>query len=493
LAFLVLRYLGNECVVARMNRHLAKTFGAILILFAQPPVGIARRAAFEFANGRQGPPSTASRIAGDIQNARFGVTRRQWETIAAGANWQRYVGSETDLEAEARDQPEGVWCNVATDRFASTAREAVFYAFREGQPLDCRLEELKYTLTESPGDATYDLVLSALREHFGPATAIPQSHPGINPERPDLPAGGLWSRHTEEWSSIQHWQSGGTRILLYRQAKTVQVLATSDLLRRSLKQHPLAFSPQQYIASSGQWQLLQRLEARFPEAVALIESSDRIVDQERVRQSLLAIFRAHSNASSDADKTALMILADRLAGRLRIEGDSPIKGNPQIADVLAHGVSFSESPFDAGIWYYNGSLAKEIRRLAPESFWGQFLTVADIDAGGEDMGCDPTYDDVITNGRAWLTAHPKSVYSPLLILDIAQAYETKWSVGQRPNDQESRLNPQALEEARKGAIEWYARLLREYPSEEAKGFRWNLAHLKLGADSAQRRYFCEYA
>ena len=107
------------------------------------------------------------------------------------------------------------------------------------------------------------------------------------------------------------------------------------------------------------------------------------------------------------------------------------------------------------------------------------------------MGCDPTYDDVITNGRAWLKAHPKSVYSPLLILDIAQAYETKWSIGQRPNDQESRLDPRALEEARQTAIDWYERLLREYPSEEASRFRWNLAHLKLGADTAQRRYFCD--
>jgi hypothetical protein len=479
--------------VAGMNRHLAKTLGAILILFAQPHDGVAGRAPFRPANSGQGPPSTASRIAGAIQNARFGVTRRQWETIAAGAKWQRYVGSETDLEAVAKDQPDGVWCNVATDHFASTAREAVFYAFREGQPLDCRLEELKYTFTESPTGKTYDLVLSALGERFGASKAIPQSHPGTNPERPDLPEGGLWGRHTEEWSSIQHWQTGGTRILLYRQAKTVQVLATSDLLRRGLKQDPLPFSLEQYIAGSDQWQLFQRLKARFPEGVALIESSHAIVDQERVRESLLAIFQAQSNASSDADKTALMILADRLAGRLRIEGESPIKGNPQIADLLAHGVSFSESPFDAGIWYYDGSLAKEIRRLAPESFWGQFLTVTGIDAGGEGMGCDPTYDDVITNGRAWLKAHPKSPYSPLLILDIAQAYETKWSVGQRPNDHESRLDPRALEEVRQAAIDWYERLLREYPSEEASQFRWNLAHLKLRADTAQRRYFCEYA
>jgi hypothetical protein len=462
------------------------------MLFAQPLDGVAGRAAFGSARGRQAPPSTASRIAGAIQNAGFGVTRRQWKTIATGAKWQRYVGSETDLEAEARVQPEGVWCNVATDRFASTTREAVFYAFREGQPLDCRLEELKFTFTESPAEPTYDFVLAALRERFGPSKAIPPSHAGVNPERPDLPGGGLWGRHTEEWSSIQHWQSGGTRILLYRQAKTVQVLATSDVLRRSLKEVPLPFSPQQYISASDQWQLLQRLERRFPEAVALIESSDAIVDQERVRQSLLAIFRAHTNASSDADKTALMILADRLAGRLRIEGASPIKGNPQIADVVAHGVSFSESPFDAGIWYYDRSLARGIRQQTPESFWGQFLTVSSIDAGGEDASCDPTYDEVITDGRAWLKAHPKSVYSPLLILDIAQAYETKWSVGQRPNDQESRLNPRALEGARQAAIDWYERLLREYPSEEANRFRWNLAHLKLRADTAQRRYFCEY-
>jgi hypothetical protein len=476
-----------------MNRHLAKTLGAVLILFAQPDDGVAGRAPFTPANGGQGPTSTALRIARTIQNASFGITRRQWETSTAGAKWQRYVGSENDLEARAKDQPEGVWCNVAADRFAGAAREAVFYAFREGQPLDCRLEELKFTFTESATESTYDLVFSALRERFGASRPVPQSHPGTNPERPELPEGGLWSRHSEEWSSIQHWQSRGTRILLYRQAKTVQVLATSDLLRRSLKQYASAFSPDQYVADSDQWQLFQRLKAQFPEAVALIESSDGIVDQQRVRQSLLAIFRAHSNASSDADKTALMMLAHCLAGRLWIEGESPIKGNPQIADVLAHGVSFSESPFDEGIWYYDGSLAKDVRRRAPESFWGHFLTVSGIDAGGEGIGCGPTYDEVITNARAWLKAHPKSVYSPLLILDIAQAYETKWSVGQRPGDQESRLDPRALEQARRAAMDWYERLLREYPSAEANRFRWNLAHLKLRADTAQRRYFCEYA
>lgn len=476
-----------------MNRHLAKKLGAILILLAQPHDRVAGRTPFGPANGGQGPPSTASQIAGALQNARFGVTRKQWETIAAGAEWQRFVGAETDIEAEAKNQPAGVWCNVATDRFASTAREAVFYAFREGQPLDCRLEELKFTFTESPAGATYDQVLTTLRERFGASKAIPQTHPGINPERPDLPEFGLWSRHTEEWSSIEHWQIGSMRILLYQQAKTVQVLATSDLLRQGLKEHPLPFSPEQYIAGSDQWQLFQRLKARFPEGVALIESSDAVVDQERVRQSLLAIFRAQTNASSGAEKTALTILADRLAGRLRIEGESPIKGDPQIADVLARGVSFSESPFDAGIWYYDGSLARRIRRLEPESFWGQFLTVTGIDAGGEGMGCSATYDDVITNGGAWLKAHPKSVYSPLLILDIAQAHETKWSVGQRPNDQAARLQPRALEEARQAAIDWYERLMREYPSEGASRFRWNLAHLKLSADTAQRRYFCEYA
>ena len=474
-----------------MNQHFATALGAILILFAQPDDGVAGRERLGAASGRQPPPSTASRIAGAIASAPFGVTRREWERIAAGATWERYAGSEADLETEAKNQPDGVWCNVAVDGLADTSREAVFYAFREGQPLDCRLEELKYTFTESPAEATYDLVLAALRERFGASRAIPQSHPGINPERPDLPVGGLWGRHTEEWSSIQHWQSGGTRILLYRQAATVQILATSDLLRRSLTQQQEPLSPAHYAARSAEWRRFQRLEARFPEAVALIASADPIEDQERVRQSLLSIFRAHAKASADADKTALLILADRLAGRLRIEGESPIKGNPRIAGVLAHGVSFSESPFDTGIWYYDGSLAKDIRRRAPESFWGQLLTVTAIDAGSDGMGCDPTYDDVITKGRAWLEAHPGSVYAPVLILDIAQAYETKWSVGQRPNDQDP-PDPGALEEARKGAIDWYGRLFREYPSEEVRPFRWNLAHLELDADTAQRRYICEY-
>ena len=162
------------------------------------------------------------------------------------------------------------------------------------------------------------------------------------------------------------------RILLYRQAKTVQVLATSDLLRRSLKQHPLPFSPAQYIAGSNQWQLFQRLKTRFPEGVALIESSNATVDQERVRQTLLAIFRAQSNASSGADRTALMILADGLAGRLRIEGESPIKGNPQIADVLTHGVSFQRARLTRAFGQYDGSLAKKFAGLRRSLSGGNF-------------------------------------------------------------------------------------------------------------------------
>ena len=50
------------------------------------------------------------------------------------------------------------------------------------------------------------------------------------------------------------------------------------------------------------------------------------------------------------------------------------------------------------------------------------------------------------------------------------------------------------ERARRGAIAWYERLLRQFPrSKEGVANMWRLRLLRLGLDTGQRRYFCEYA
>ena len=154
----------------------------------------------------------------------------------------------------------------------------------------------------------------------------------------------------------------------------------------------------------------------------------------------------------------------------------------------------SESPYDQGIWYYGGGLTRLIVDRYPSTYWAHYLTVAGIGGSGN---CAPTYEEAIAESMRYLRAHPRTEFAPHLMLQIAQAYETQWSLALRP-DYGAPTQPRALSpsdaRARQQAIAWYERVRRRFPrSREVQGSMWRMRLLRLGLDTGQRRYFCEYA
>ena len=104
---------------------------------------------------------------------------------------------------------------------------------------------------------------------------------------------------------------------------------------------------------------------------------------------------------------------------------------------------------------------------------------------------------IIANGTAWLKGHPRSPMAIAVMLDVAQAYETWWSLSLGPDDEEL-LTPsdhrEGSENARLQAIRWYERFIGEFPnSREAEHARRVLMQIQVGVDTGSRVFFSRYA
>ena len=106
------------------------------------------------------------------------------------------------------------------------------------------------------------------------------------------------------------------------------------------------------------------------------------------------------------------------------------------------------------------------------------------------------YPRVIAEGEAYLEAHPKSAHRAHLLLQVAQAHETAWTVSQAAAEDEfasaSSVGAEAGEAARKRAISLYREIVRDFPSSEAvaSSAREALPRLELGLTNQQWKHFC---
>jgi hypothetical protein len=220
-----------------------------------------------------------------------------------------------------------------------------------------------------------------------------------------------------------------------------------------------------------------------------------IPDQDEVHRASLTLLKAVTEANNDKERAMLMLAAGKVLGRFTIQGKTPIEGRRDLDSILTFGAKFEESPYDAGLWQYSGNFEDEVIARYPESSWGQDAIVNRIDDGWM-TECAPRDEHVISHAIPWLRTHARSEFAARIIYDVAQAYETRWSLSIAPGDNEPLTTPQPAgdDNARLLAIEWYARLLREAPSAvEAADARRRLIRLRLSADTGQRRYDCEYA
>ena len=156
-----------------------------------------------------------------------------------------------------------------------------------------------------------------------------------------------------------------------------------------------------------------------------------------------------------------------------------------------------ESPYDQGIWYGSWSPSRRERRMFANTRWSQWTTASADESAASQFADEYQYRAVIANGTAWLKGHPRATMAIAVMIDVAQAYETWWSLSLAPDDEElvtASDHREGSENARRQAIRWYVRIVRDFPhSREAEHARRVLIQIRVGVDTGSRVFFSPYA
>jgi hypothetical protein len=438
------------------------------------------------------------------------------------------------------------WSHRCSSSHEPDAAHWSFYLFTLQEPFVPRLEQFEAATGALPEEAlasVQNALQSRLVARFGPgedrSSKIARSR--IVP----------WPEHL-------HWQRADLEISLdlaefdpQRNQGRVRVLARHRPLLDALNDDPrlkrVGESDFLYeVGSAIDAQLSDALRADFPDVATMLMKQQPDPDPQKMREAVQqwqsqlraappagqtgvraaviampqtnwppagvynAVMRllAGANAASPDRKPVLLLAADRLAWRLPW-----LMSNDHSQD--AHWPEWQTQLAGLGVVYapavsqppeYSGSLLQRVWADYPESDWGEraFLLLLNHgwDTGVDCVAGSDQFHQVIQQGVAFLQEHPKSPYQLHVQLDVAQAYETWWSLsqapapGQDPADEEGYdANPQqykdGAEAARQQAIARYEQLLQSAPqSDEAAYARRQLPRLKSAIDTGQRRFYC---
>jgi hypothetical protein len=182
-------------------------------------------------------------------------------------------------------------------------------------------------------------------------------------------------------------------------------------------------------------------------------------------------------------------------------GDSAIT-QPVIAAFDPRGIRVTRT--HDGEWCALDSLAFEVAAHAGQNPWADiaFLEVLEkgFEAPCELCGWDSTYGadrfkPVIEQGEGFLRSHPRSPIANAVLLRVAEAHETAWSLSKvLATNSEEYIDPgrYASDAAshRARAIASYERLIAEAPTLADRSVRLRLARLRLDVDTDYHRYWC---
>lgn len=150
-----------------------------------------------------------------------------------------------------------------------------------------------------------------------------------------------------------------------------------------------------------------------------------------------------------------------------------------------------------GDWVPVHTMLNEVALARPDNIWGQRAFLAMTRRGWDPHCCCTSDEDaftpVIERGEKFLREHPDSHLFLDVLVEVAAAYETQWSLSKAGPDDVYASNPESYAEgadlARQRAIELY----RLYAEKRGKpSVHQVLFRLERNIDTGQRRYFCIY-
>jgi len=424
-----------------------------------------------------------------------------------------------------------------------------FYAFGLEEPIVPRLEQFEVTtpsLSAESLTAVHNQLQSRLAARFGPGedTSPKFGHP----RDPIWPPNFRWQTAELEIQLFQSEldpQHNTGRMRLQARGR-----ALLDALKEDERLKQFAAGGYLYQAGSGiDAQLAENLKGEFPAPATMLMKQQPDADPQKVAQALQQWqqqFRASQAAGQSGVRAAvigvpqehwkvsefkdaivrlltaaksappgrqpvLLLAADRLAGRMIWVAQNDTSQKDHWAEwrrqLATLGLSYDGTGDSTGgdSWIYSGSLLKRASTEYGQSAWGEkafvLLLSAGFDTGMECAAGSDQFRTVIPQGLQFLETHPNSPYRFDVQLAVAQAYETWWSLSQAPagtesEDNYSTVEPEKYQEgaaaARQKAITGYEALVQTSPqSDQAAYARRQLPRLKLGADTGQRRYYCE--
>lgn len=246
--------------------------------------------------------------------------------------------------------------------------------------------------------------------------------------------------------------------------------------------------------------LIKELEKDFPNLGNLVVPEDTKASFDQRFSMLIQILQDAGNASADR-KPVLLLAANQVAANLLFPFTYPPTPDmtQKIDQLKSYGLTVSWAEL-GGSYEYQNDLLWVLWRDYPDTPSGEDAFVLLLKHGWDTSsvcakGSDQ-FRDVIREGEAFLRQHPKNAHAATVDYDLAQAYETWWSLGKAPQNNEEEVEPERyVDGASVGerALDYYNQLTQKYPqSTESACAKQSIDLLRQGKDTRQRRYFCIY-
>ncbi len=427
-------------------------------------------------------------------------TYQEWRNSHPKAACQEFRGNGGYI------LPSEDWCDRCERQNEAQRAGWYFYVFDLATPLACRLEQFHAqanVFTEDNAREAYRQLELKLTARFGPA----ESARAVPPEF-----------RATVWGDVRRWQTQDLTIYLFlseRSGRPVQLELL--VLHRHLTQ-ALAESQQlagrEWVAlaraeASLDPRLVEELGAAYPGLAALAQdpaSQSNQAAQARIGALLTQVLNAAKTAPRER-RPALLLAADRLADRLWHGGEVSAAWDHERQELASFGVHYHFIHI-GGDWEYQHDLLWRVWKEYGATDWGERAFVLLLnhgwDTSGECRQGSDQFREVIRRGKDFLVQRPKGPHRLEVLLSLAQAYETWWSLSQaapcksgHATDCDPYVTPELYQTgaaaARQKAIRYYEQLLRlASNSPEAAYARLHLPRLKLEIDTNQRAFSCIY-
>lgn len=434
--------------------------------------------------------TVAETLWDQLQSVRWGAAQPGWQTTHPETTCQQFRSNSSWKTVDEQ------WSYRCTQHSNTQTVEHFFYALRLKRLLVPRLRQFRVSATGFIA-RTLQEAHGMLRERL-----ISVYGPSVVPETANDFGSAGW-REVLRWETKRleiylYWEespAGPARLgLLARHRKLLDVMAEEELLDSFLRGLPASRE------RTLDLQLAEQLRYTFVNLPTLMMQTEAERDPEEVRITLAALLRTAGLASA-RHRSPLLLAAARLAERLPalrpdIHPDSQPRAMPSLR-LASYGVTQAANP-SGGARAHANSLLWRVWQDDSDSEWGDHAFLL-LQARGWDMtaGCANGSDGfriVIGHGEAFLARRRRSPHRLEVLVALAQAYETWWSLSQASGRdtyvKRARYQEGAVA-ARKKAVSYYQRVLKLAPKSVAAAYaRLRLPRLKLQIDTNQRRFFC---